>query len=125
MASMVTLATTAVPDWVRGALSRWFIEVAPGLYVGTVSARVRDKVWDAVSEVVKDGAAVLAYPDNNEQGFSLRTAGSRRRIPTDFDGLTLVTMQAPESAKTEDIEKVEKSESSEASEPRLVWPEGW
>lgn len=122
MASMVTLATTAVPDWVRGAISRWFIEVAPGLYIGTVSARVRDQLWDAVSEVVKDGAAVLAYPDNNEQGFSLRTAGSRRRIPTDFDGLTLVTMQAPEQPAGDP----EPSETPEASmEPKLVWPEGW
>jgi len=122
MASMVTLATTAVPDWVRGAISRWFIEVAPGLYIGTVSARVRDQLWDAVSEVVKDGAAVLAYPDNNEQGFSLRTAGSRRRIPTDFDGLTLVTMQAPEQPAGDP----EPSEAPEAStEPKLVWPEGW
>lgn len=108
MASMVTLATTAVPDWVRGTLSRWLIEVAPGLYVGTVSARVRDELWRHVSTVVGDGAAVLAYPDNTEQGFSLRTAGSRRRVPTDFDGLTLVTMQA-----------------AEAPEPTLVWPDGW
>ncbi len=110
MASMVTLATTAVPDRVRGALSRWLVEVAPGLYVGTVSARVRDLLWDAVKEVVGDGAAVLAYPDRNEQGFSLRTAGVRRRVPTDFDGLTLVTMQAVETTEPE---------------PTLVWPEGW
>ncbi|MDN3355842.1 type I-E CRISPR-associated endoribonuclease Cas2e [Actinomadura sp. DC4] len=94
MASMTVLSTTAVPDHLRGALSRWLIEVMPGVYVGTVSARVRDELWNAVVGTIGDGAAVLVHPDNTEQGFSLRTAGERRRKPVDFDGLTLVRMTA-------------------------------
>ncbi|MDG4768622.1 type I-E CRISPR-associated endoribonuclease Cas2e [Solwaraspora sp. WMMD406] len=92
MASMVVLATTAVPDHLRGALSRWMMEVTPGMFVGTLSAKVRDELWKAASAVVGDGAAVLIHPDNTEQGFTLRTAGERRRRPIDFDGLTLVAM---------------------------------
>lgn len=91
---MTVLSTTAVPDHLRGALSRWLIEVMPGVYVGTVSARVRDELWSAVADTIGDGAAVLIHPDNTEQGFSLRTAGERRRQPADFDGLTLVRMTA-------------------------------
>lgn len=34
--------------------------------------------------------AVLAHPADNEQGFQLRTAGTRRREPIDFGGLTLI-----------------------------------
>lgn len=98
MASMTVLSTTAVPDHLRGALSRWLLEVMPGMYVGTVSARVRDELWKAVVGTVGDGAAVLIYPDNNEQGFSLRTAGERRRRPNDFDGMTLIRMTAAEAA---------------------------
>lgn len=94
MASMVVLATTAVPDHLRGALSRWTIEVVPGIFVGTVSARVRDELWNTASEVVGDGAAVLIHPAPTEQGFALRTAGTRRRHPEDFDGLTLVRFTA-------------------------------
>jgi CRISPR-associated protein Cas2 len=109
MASMVVLATTAVPEHLRGALSRWMIEVAPGVFVGTVSARVRDELWDTASAVVGDGAAILIHPDNNEQGYSLRTAGERRRRPVDFDGLTLVAMNP----------------FTPADEPPLIWPEGW
>jgi CRISPR-associated protein Cas2 len=108
MASMVVLATTAVPDRLRGALSRWFLEVAPGMFVGTVSARVRDELWSLAEELIGDGAAVLTYPDATEQGFSLRTAGTRRREPVDFDGLTLVRMRALEVA-----------------EVPIVWPDGW
>ncbi|MFI7276249.1 type I-E CRISPR-associated endoribonuclease Cas2e [Streptomyces sp. NPDC049879] len=90
MASMVMISATAVPDHLRGALSRWLLEVTPQLYVGTVSARVRDELWTSVSASIGDGMAVLAYPDANEQGFSLQTAGTRRRAPLDFDGLTLI-----------------------------------
>jgi CRISPR-associated protein Cas2 len=89
---MLVLATTAVPDHLRGALSRWTIEVVPGIFVGTVSARVRDELWTATSQVVGDGAAVLIHPAPTEQGYTIRTAGTRRRVPIDFDGLTLMQM---------------------------------
>ncbi|MFE3579842.1 type I-E CRISPR-associated endoribonuclease Cas2e [Streptomyces vinaceus] len=90
MPSMVVLATTAVPDHLRGALSRWSTEVVPGIFVGSVSARVRDELWAQVTAVVGDGQAVLIHPAPTEQGYALRTAGTRRRIPVDFDGLTLI-----------------------------------
>ena len=95
MPTMMVLATTAVPDSLRGALSRWTIEVVPGIFVGTVSARVRDELWHSASAVVGDGAAVLVHPAATEQGFAIRTAGTRRRHPVDFDGLTLIRMAAP------------------------------
>ena len=107
---MVVLATTAVPDRLRGALSRWFLEVAAGLYVGSVSARVRDEIWDLVSEVAGDGAAVLLYPDNTEQGYTIRTAGERRREPVDYDGLTLIRMRPLPPTDTE---------------PFIIMPDDW
>lgn len=33
MPSMVVIATTAVPDHLRGALSRWTSEVVPGIFM--------------------------------------------------------------------------------------------
>jgi CRISPR-associated endoribonuclease Cas2 subtype I-E len=64
----------------RGALSRWLIETAPGLYVGTVSARVRHRRWSGRS----------TPPADNEQGSTIHTAGERRRLIANFDGLQLV-----------------------------------
>ncbi|MFG2063644.1 type I-E CRISPR-associated endoribonuclease Cas2e [Micromonospora sp. NPDC048871] len=113
MGSMVVLATTAVPDHLRGALSRWMIEVTPGMFVGTLSAKVRDELWNAASAVVGDGAAVLIHPDDTEQGFSLRTAGERRRRPVDFDGLALVAMSPLEPA------------GPDTPTTERIWPEGW
>ena len=99
MASMLVIATTAVPDHLRGALSRWTSEVVPGIFVGSVSARVRDKLWQAVTQTVGNGAAVLVHPAPTEQGYAIRTAGTRRRVPEDFDGLTLIRMTAPPKVK--------------------------
>ncbi|KUN00771.1 type I-E CRISPR-associated endoribonuclease Cas2 [Streptomyces yokosukanensis] len=94
MPSMITISATAVPAHLRGALTRWLLEVTPDLYVGTVSARVRDELWASVAACTGDGMSVLVYPSDNEQGFELRTAGSRRRRPVDFDGLTMVSFEA-------------------------------
>ncbi|MFJ5560433.1 type I-E CRISPR-associated endoribonuclease Cas2e [Streptomyces sp. NPDC093250] len=99
MPSMVVIATTAVPDHLRGALSRWTSEVVPGIFVGSVSARVRDELWNTVTEVVGNGAAVLIHPAPTEQGYAIRTAGTRRRVPVDFDGLTLICMTAAPKVK--------------------------
>lgn len=101
MAKLVMIATTAVPNHVRGALSRWMIEPVAGVYVGTMSARVRDELWSAVSASVGDGAALCVHPDDNEQGFTVRTAGERRRAIVDFDGLQLVQLSALEGAEQE------------------------
>ncbi|MCK2214767.1 type I-E CRISPR-associated endoribonuclease Cas2e [Actinomadura sp. ATCC 31491] len=94
MASMIVISTTAVPDHVGGALSRWLIEPCPGLFVGTVSARVRDELWAAVSASVGEGMAVLIHPADNEQGFTMQTSGQRRRHVVDFDGLQLIKFAA-------------------------------
>ncbi|MFF0446700.1 type I-E CRISPR-associated endoribonuclease Cas2e [Streptomyces sp. NPDC004609] len=95
MPSLTVLSATAVPDHVRGALTRWMIEPAPGLYVGTLSTRVRDELWSIIRASIGPGAATLIHPAANEQGFTLHTAGDRRRIPVDFDGLTLIDFRAP------------------------------
>jgi CRISPR-associated protein Cas2 len=96
MANMVVISTTAVPDHVRGALTRWLTEPAPGLYVGTVSARVREGLWSAVAASVGDGAAACIHPADNEQRYLVHTAGQRRRHIFDSDGLQLVRFTAQE-----------------------------
>jgi|SRR5690606_18403136 CRISPR-associated protein Cas2 len=107
MASMIVISTTAVPEHVEGALSRWLIEPCPGLFVGTVSARVRDELWAAVSASVGDGMAVLIHPADNEQGFAIRTSGQRRRHVVDFDGLQLIKFAADTDPPQYDLGEVQ------------------
>ncbi|WP_442759148.1 type I-E CRISPR-associated endoribonuclease Cas2 [Streptomyces pseudogriseolus] len=57
------------------------------------------KLWKAVTEVVGTGATLLVHPATTEQGYAIRTAGTRRRVPVDFDGLTLSRMTATPKVK--------------------------
>lgn len=86
---MVVLVVTACPAGLRGHLTRWLLEISPGVFVGVVSSRVRDLLWERVIDLVKDGRAVLVYRANNEQrmGFKVHRYDWQ---PVDFDGITLV-----------------------------------
>lgn len=60
-----------------------------GVFVGTLSARVRERLWDIVTENMKMGRAVMVYRARNEQGLEFLTWGDPWK-PVDFDGLTLM-----------------------------------
>ena len=52
---------TNCPPRLRGDLSKWLCEINTGVYVGNVSSRVRDAVWDRVCQNLKNGQATLVY----------------------------------------------------------------
>ncbi len=89
-AATTVVVLIAAPPGLRGHLTRWFIEVAPGVFVGSPNARIRDLLWKVLAERIHDGQAVMIEPARTEQGWTVRTAGQDRWTPTDFDGLTLI-----------------------------------
>lgn len=87
---MTVLVLTAVPPGLRGHLTRWLLEIAPGVFVGTVTARVRDHLWERVQKYVGDGGrAVMVQPARSEQGLSFRVVGEAWE-PVDYDGVMLI-----------------------------------
>ena len=92
MAAPVTFVLTAVPPNLRHALTQWMIEPAPGVFVGTMSARVRDRLWEQIETETHGGWGLLIHPDESEQGFSIRVCGDERRRMIDYEGITLVAM---------------------------------
>jgi CRISPR-associated protein Cas2 len=88
---MIVMIVERVTPSLRGELTRWLIQPKTGVFVGRLSARVRDLLWDKVSAKRKGGAALLVYSDNTEQGFSIRTAGKTSKLIRDFEGLFLAT----------------------------------
>lgn len=87
---MITLVLSASPAKLRGHLTRWLMEITPGVYVGRISARVRDELWTLVTSTLDSGRAIMTYPTNkNEQGFIVRVHRSQWE-PTDMEGLTLM-----------------------------------
>jgi CRISPR-associated protein Cas2 len=47
---MVVIILEKVPVRLRGELTRWLLELKAGVFVGKVSAMVRDKLWQRVCE---------------------------------------------------------------------------
>lgn len=86
---MVVMILERVSPSLRGELTRWLIQPKAGVFVGHISARVRDLLWQRVDRSVKNGAAILIHDSNNEQGFVIQTVGNTRRIVEDFEGLLL------------------------------------
>ena len=86
---MIVVSLTNCPPRLRGDLTRWLMELNTGVYVGNVSARVRDELWQRICEHVRDGRATMVFSTNNEQGMDFRVHNTTW-IPTDFDGIQLM-----------------------------------
>jgi CRISPR-associated protein Cas2 len=101
---VIVLVLTAVPEGLRGDLSRWLLEIAPGVFAGRVSRRVREQLWVRVRRgIVKGGgsAVLVVTAHDREQGYDIVTAGRGRRIPADFDGMTLMRVPGSGTAPVE------------------------
>lgn len=92
---MVVLILTACPQGLRGHVTRWLLEISAGVFVGHVSARVRDELWLDVLDHVKDGKALLVYSVRNEQRLAFRVHRHDWDV-VDLDGLTLIRRPADE-----------------------------
>ncbi|WP_350449933.1 type I-E CRISPR-associated endoribonuclease Cas2e [Aminobacterium mobile] len=87
---MVILILERVSKSLRGELSRWFLEPKAGVFVGRVSAMVRDKLWEKACKQSKDGGCLMIHTTNNEQGFKIQSWGQTTRSVEDFEGLFLI-----------------------------------
>lgn len=89
--SVAVVVTENAPPRLRGRLAVWLLEVRAGVYVGSISKRVREMIWSNLEQGIGDGNAVLAWAANTESGFDFQTLGSNRRVPVDWHGLRLVS----------------------------------
>lgn len=87
---MTVLLIERAPASLRGHITRWMLEVDAGVFVGTLSARVREKLLSFAAEKLRGGAAVCIHRAQNEQGFAIEVVGKRSRMLADFDGLALI-----------------------------------
>ncbi len=105
---MLVIVVENSPPRLRGRLAIWLLEVRAGVYVGKVSRRVREMIWNQVKTGIEDGNAVMAWSTNTESGFDFLTLGANRRIPKEMDGLKLVSFLP--SGEKNDPEKREKND---------------
>ena len=95
MAGIVVLIVENVSPSLRGEFSRTLIEPKSGVFVGKISALVRDKLWDKACKNVKTGGCTLIYATNNEQGYDIKNYGDTSRKVVDLDGLKLIKQIKP------------------------------
>jgi len=88
---MLVIVVENVPPRLRGRLAVWMLEIRAGVYIGKISRRVREMIWDQVCDGVEVGRAVMAWTASTESGYDFLTFGANRRIPREMDGLKLVS----------------------------------
>ena len=87
---MVLMILERVPVGLRGELTRWLLQPKAGVFVGHVSAAVREKLWTRALRYKRTGGVIMIHNCNTEQGFAIRTYGETTRQIEDFEGLFLV-----------------------------------
>ena len=100
---MIVIALTDTPPKVRGDLSKWLLEINTGVYVGNVSARVREELWERICKNLKTGRATMVYSSSGEQKMEFRVHNSSW-VPVDFDGLKLMLHPVRREAAVSDEE---------------------
>ena len=93
--AMLVVITENVPPRLRGRLAIWLLEVRAGVYLGDVSRRTREMLWEQLTEGREDGNVVMEWSARTESGFEFQTLGANRREPVDHDGLRLVRFLPP------------------------------
>ena len=88
------LTMTNCPPRLRGDLSKWLCEINTGVYVGNVSSRVRDALWDRVCQNLKNGQATLVFTTAGEQRMDFRTHNTTWEA-VDFDVIKLMRRPLP------------------------------
>jgi CRISPR-associated protein Cas2 len=86
---VTVVVLTHCPVGLRGFLTRWLLEISPGVFIGNPSTRIRRALWDEVKQYSGNGRALLAYTTNTEQGFAFETHDHKWH-PIDHEGLTLI-----------------------------------
>ena len=113
---MTIIILTTCPVGLRGLLTRWLLEISPGVFIGGPSARVRGVLWDEVRAYAGNGRALLAYSTGNEQGFAFETFDHHWK-PVDHEGMTLI--QRPKAKSVDRPAQVKKGWSKASKRRRF------
>lgn len=70
--SMVVVVTENVPPRLRGRLAIWLLEVRAGVYVGDTSKRIREMIWQQITQLAGCGNVVMAWATNTESVLNFR-----------------------------------------------------
>lgn len=107
---MLVIVLENAPPRLRGHLTRLFLEIRAGVYIGDYSVRVRERIWKTIQEEIAGGNAIIAWSCPNDAGYDFDTCGMNRRIPVELDGLKLCSFFPNEQTINDISQHVEQSE---------------
>lgn len=97
--------TENVPSGLRGELTKWMLQLKAGVFIGTLSTLVGEKLWKKIQEKQGKGGAIWVKGTNNEQKFRISTSGMIKWTVNDFEGLQLITHPHKKSRVKQSIGK--------------------
>ena len=87
---MTVIAIENAPVNLRGELCKWLLEAKPGVFIGKVSAVVREELWNSIRNDDRITGALIAYSAPTELGFIMEMTGEPTRSIVELDGLQLI-----------------------------------
>ena len=91
---MTIILLETASENIRGLLRLWLIEPKPGVFVGKISSRVREFLWNEIrNNQSRFNGAILIYSYRNETGFMMEMIGTPVRKIVDMDGLQLIKVK--------------------------------
>jgi CRISPR-associated protein Cas2 len=70
------------------------LEPKAGIFLGRMTARIRDELWKKAVNKSDCGAVLQAWSAPGEQGFKIRVHGELTRKIVEIEGLSLVAIEA-------------------------------
>jgi CRISPR-associated protein Cas2 len=86
---MIIIVLDKVPNSVHGKVAQSFFEIYRNVFIGNVSAKVRDSVWSMLDQN-QNVSAVMAYSYPTIQGFELLCTGNMNNKFIDIDGIKIL-----------------------------------
>ena len=76
---MIVVTLTDCPPKLRGDLSKWLFEINNGVYVGNLSTRVREELWERICGNLSSGRATAPFCSGAAPGRTTRCPSCRCR----------------------------------------------
>lgn len=102
--AMTVITMSNAPVSLRGDLTKWMQEIATGVYIGNLNSRVREELWERVTQSVGKGQATLSYATRNELGYQFMTHRTKQ-INVSFDGIPLVMIRKEEAQIANELKR--------------------
>ena len=97
---LMLFITENISSSLRGELTKWLLQLKPGVFIGTLSKLVGEKLWKKIQEKQGNGGSIWVKATNNEQKFQLAISGKTRWTIRDFDNLQLICHPSKKSLDT-------------------------